>query len=80
MGGISLLLVERDMAGVTIRRQKTQGWLTSGTALITLDEVKVPVANLIGKENDGFLSIMNNLCVRVVAARQCRADERPPPQ
>ena len=41
MNGVSLLLVERNMPGVSVRRQKTQGWLTSGTAYIVLEDVKV---------------------------------------
>ena len=31
----------------------------SGTTYITFDDVKVPVSNLIGKENDGFKQIMS---------------------
>jgi len=60
MGGVSLLLIERDTPGVTPRRMKTQGWWISNTAYITFENVKVPVKNLIGKENDGFKSIMYN--------------------
>jgi len=60
MQGVSLILIERNMPGVTIRRQKTQGWWASGTAYISLEDVKVPVENLIGKENDGFKPIMHN--------------------
>lgn len=46
--GVSLLLIERDMPGVTIRRLKTQGWWASSTTYITFENVKVPVKNLIG--------------------------------
>ena len=60
MGGVSLVLVERDTPGVTIRRQKTQGWWTSSTTYITFEDVRVPIQNLIGKENDGFRPIMHN--------------------
>jgi len=60
MGGISFLLIESDSPGVVVRRMKTQGWWVSGTALITFEDAKVPVANLIGKENDGFKYIMKN--------------------
>jgi alkylation response protein AidB-like acyl-CoA dehydrogenase len=59
-GGISLLLIERDTPGITVRRQKTQGWWTSGTAYIIFEDVRVPVKNLIGKEGAGFLPIMAN--------------------
>ena len=60
MGGVSLLLIERDMPGVVLRRQKTQGWWSSTTTYISFEDVKVPVQNLIGKENDGFRPIMHN--------------------
>jgi len=38
------------------------GW-ASGTAYVTLEDVRVPVANLIGEENSGFKYIMTNLYV-----------------
>jgi len=60
MGGVSLLLIEKNTPGVTVRRMKTQGWWISNTAYITFENVKVPLKNLIGKENDGFKSIMFN--------------------
>lgn len=60
VGGVSLLLLEKDMPGLSMRRQKTQGWLISNTAFLIFDNVKVPVANLIGIENQGFSSIMHN--------------------
>eukprot|EP01006_Ploeotia_vitrea_P044152 TRINITY_DN66815_c6_g2_i1.p1 TRINITY_DN66815_c6_g2~~TRINITY_DN66815_c6_g2_i1.p1 ORF type:complete len:509 (-),score=292.31 TRINITY_DN66815_c6_g2_i1:1380-2906(-) len=60
MRGVSLLLMEKTMPGVRIRRQKTQGLWISGTGYLIFEDVKVPVKNLIGKENDGFRSIMHN--------------------
>jgi len=60
MKGISLLLIETALPGVTARRMKTQGWWASNTAYITFEDVKVPVSNLIGKENDGFVHVMRN--------------------
>lgn len=48
-GGISLLLVPLlDHPGVSMRRFKTTGGNTSGSTFIDLDDVKVPVENLIG--------------------------------
>eukprot|EP01113_Clastostelium_recurvatum_P047951 TRINITY_DN8630_c0_g1_i2.p1 TRINITY_DN8630_c0_g1~~TRINITY_DN8630_c0_g1_i2.p1 ORF type:complete len:422 (+),score=71.29 TRINITY_DN8630_c0_g1_i2:92-1357(+) len=58
--GVSLLLMEKGMPGLTARRMKTQGWLTSNTAYLVFENVKVPVSNLIGKENEGFKYIMYN--------------------
>lgn len=60
MGGISLLLVEKSMPGVSTRQMKCSGVWPSGTAYVTLEDVKVPVENLIGEENKGFKCIMVN--------------------
>jgi len=54
MGGISLLLLERTMPGITTRQMKCSGAWCSGTTYITFEDVKVPVENLIGTENEGF--------------------------
>jgi len=60
MGGISLLVIERSMPGVDCRRMDCMGVWASGTTFITFEDVKVPVENLIGKENEGFKYIMHN--------------------
>jgi alkylation response protein AidB-like acyl-CoA dehydrogenase/predicted heme/steroid binding protein len=60
MNGVSLLLIERDMGGVSTRRMDCQGVWSSGTTYITFEDVKVPVENLLGKENQGFRCIMTN--------------------
>jgi len=60
MGGISLLLIERDMPGVTTRQMACSGVWPSGTAYITFEDVQVPIQNLIGIENQGFKYVMNN--------------------
>jgi len=60
MGGISLLLLERTMPGITTRLMNMSGAWGSGTTFITFEDVKVPVENLIGKENKGFKYIMYN--------------------
>lgn len=75
--GISLLLIERDSPGVTVRRQKTQGWWTSNTAHIVFDNVKVPSTHLIGSENQGMKVVMENFnheryALAVIAHRYCR--------
>ncbi|KAF5115037.1 hypothetical protein DV454_002577 [Geotrichum candidum] len=60
MGGISMLLIERTFPGITTRKIKTQGMGNSGSTYIEFDNVKVPVENIIGKENQGFKVIMSN--------------------
>jgi alkylation response protein AidB-like acyl-CoA dehydrogenase/predicted heme/steroid binding protein len=59
MNGVSLLLIERG-EGVSTRRMDCQGVWSSGTTYITFEDVKVPVENLIGKQNQGFRVIMTN--------------------
>jgi acyl-CoA dehydrogenase len=47
--GLSLLVVPLlGHPGVSMRRMKTSGGVTSGTTFIDLEDVKVPVENLIG--------------------------------
>jgi len=60
MTGISLLLLEKNMPGITIRKMETQFDNCHNTTFITLDEVKVPQKNLIGEENQGFMLLMLN--------------------
>jgi len=61
MGGISLLLIERDTPGFTrTALNRKMGWWCSDTATLHFDDCRVPVANLLGQENLGFLVIMQN--------------------
>lgn len=61
MRGISMILLEKDtMQGITTKRMDCQGVWPSGTTYCEFDNVKVPVSNLIGKENEGFGVIMKN--------------------
>jgi acyl-CoA dehydrogenase len=59
-GGVSLLLIEKGMPGFSQTELKKQGWWASDTAALYFDEVRVPVENLIGAENQGFAGIMLN--------------------
>lgn len=58
--GVSLLLIERSMGGVSTRRMDCQGVWSSGTTYVSFEDVKVPVENLVGKPNKGFQVIMTN--------------------
>jgi acyl-CoA dehydrogenase len=60
--GTSLLVVERGMPGFeTGKRLKKLGLKAQDTAELFFDNVKVPVANLLGAENSGFISLMQEL-------------------
>jgi len=60
MDGISVLLIERSFGGVSTRKMDCQGVWGSGTTYVTFEDVKVPVANLIGKQDKGFRVLMTN--------------------
>ena len=60
MGGISLLLIERDTPGFSRTPLKKMGWWASDTATLHFDDCRVPIDNLIGPENGGFKVIMAN--------------------
>ncbi|GLQ32705.1 acyl-CoA dehydrogenase family protein [Litoribrevibacter albus] len=59
--GISLLLIEKGTPGFTVGKSlKKTGWRASDTAELFFEDCLVPVDNLIGQENAGFICIMNN--------------------
>jgi alkylation response protein AidB-like acyl-CoA dehydrogenase/predicted heme/steroid binding protein len=57
--GFSVILVPRQ-DGIETSHIKTSYSPTAGTAFVEFDNVKVPVKNLMGRENDGFRVIMSN--------------------
>ncbi len=60
-GGVSMLLIPTDAEGFSrTPLDRKQGWWASDTATLYFDNVRVPVENLIGEENQGFLVIMTN--------------------
>eukprot|EP01062_Namystynia_karyoxenos_P073607 TRINITY_DN70409_c0_g1_i1.p1 TRINITY_DN70409_c0_g1~~TRINITY_DN70409_c0_g1_i1.p1 ORF type:complete len:420 (+),score=135.14 TRINITY_DN70409_c0_g1_i1:75-1334(+) len=74
MGGISLLLIDRDTPGLSVRKMKTQFDTTHSTTFVTFSNVRVPAANLIGRENHGFQLVMRNFNHErwVIAISACR--------
>ena len=60
-GGISFLVLERDMPGYEVSRKlEKMGWHSSDTGEISFSDVEVPAENLLGEENGGFKLIMAN--------------------
>jgi alkylation response protein AidB-like acyl-CoA dehydrogenase len=60
--GISLLVVERGMPGFTRGRQLDKiGLHAQDTAELFFDDVRVPAANLLGREGGGFVHLMERL-------------------
>jgi alkylation response protein AidB-like acyl-CoA dehydrogenase len=60
--GISCLVIEKDMPGVSFGApERKLGWHSQPTAQLILDDVRVPVGNLVGSEGQGFAIAMAGL-------------------
>ena len=60
--GVSCLVIERDWEGVSFGApERKLGWNSSPTAQVMFDNVRVPVANRVGAEGDGFKFAMAGL-------------------
>ena len=60
--GISALVIEKDMPGVSFGApEKKLGWHSQPTAQVNFDGVRVPVANRVGAEGEGFKIAMTGL-------------------
>ena len=60
--GISCLVIEKDMEGVSFgANEKKLGWRSQPTSQVNFDGVRVPVENLVGNEGDGFKIAMSGL-------------------
>jgi acyl-CoA dehydrogenase len=77
--GLSLLVVEKGMPGFTVGRKLEKIGLTvQDTVELSFDEVRVPVANLLGEEGAAFTHLGRNLAqerlaIAVGAVAQTRA-------
>jgi acyl-CoA dehydrogenase len=62
--GISLIVVDKGTPGFTVQRSlKKMGWHCSDTAELSYVDVRVPVENLVGQENQGFYYIAQQFVV-----------------
>lgn len=60
--GISCLVVDKDTPGLGFGAQERKlGWHSQPTAMVTFDDCRVPAANLVGGEGDGFKIAMAGL-------------------
>ena len=57
--GVSLLVIDQGTPGFEVsRRLDKMGWRCSDTAELSFTDVHVPLTNLVGAENSGFVQIM----------------------
>ena len=60
--GISCLVIEKDMPGVSFgANERKLGWHSQPTRQVTFEDVRVPVENRIGGEGEGFRFAMMGL-------------------
>ena len=60
--GISALLIPADADGITYgKKEEKMGWNAQPTRMISFDNVRVPVANRLGEEGQGFAIAMEGL-------------------
>ena len=60
--GISCLAIPKDAPGLSFGEQERKmGWNSQPTAMVLFDDCRVPVANLIGAEGEGFKIAMAGL-------------------
>ncbi|MBA4000842.1 acyl-CoA dehydrogenase family protein [Brevundimonas sp.] len=60
--GISAFVVDKDTPGLSFGAQERKmGWNAQPTAIVQFDDCRVPAANLLGKEGDGFRYAMMGL-------------------
>ncbi len=60
--GITCMVIEKDFAGVSFGGpEKKLGWHSQPTAQLILEDVRVPVENVVGGEGEGFRIAMQGL-------------------
>jgi acyl-CoA dehydrogenase len=65
---MSMFIVEKGTPGFTVGRAlKKTGWLSSDTAELVFDNVRIPAENLLGEEGKGFYSVMKNFQTERIA-------------
>lgn len=78
--GISCLLIEKDTPGISFGKlEEKLGWHSQPTTMVFFENCRVPTANLIGAEGEGFkiaLSALNGGRINIAAcslggAREC---------
>lgn len=65
---VSMFIVEKGTPGFSVGRAlRKTGWLSSDTAELVFDNVRIPAANLLGEEGKGFYSVMKNFQTERIA-------------
>ena len=61
-GGVSCLLVEKGIEGLSFGKQeKKMGWNSQHTSMVNFDNCQIPLENIVGNEGEGFKIAMQGL-------------------
>lgn len=75
-GGQTLLVIPRS-EGLETRHMKMSGSGSAGTAFVDLDEVKVPIKNVVGERGKAFKYVMSNFNHEVIILNPSCITARP---
>ena len=65
---MSMFIVEKGTPGFSVGRAlRKTGWLSSDTAELVLDNVRLPADALLGEQDEGFHSVMKNFQIERIA-------------
>ncbi len=65
---MSIFIVDKGTPGFTVGRAlKKTGWLSSDTAELIFENVRIPASHLLGEEHKGFYSVMKNFQTERIA-------------
>ena len=65
---VTMFIVEKGTPGFSVGRAlKKTGWLSSDTAELVFDNVRIPEENLLGEQGKGFYSVMKNFQTERIA-------------
>ena len=73
---VTMFLVEKGMPGFAVSRALDKhGWRSSDTAELSFDDLRLPAANVLGREGGGFYEIMKNFQnERLVLGAMCMGE------
>ncbi len=75
--GISCLVIDKDTPGVSFgANEKKLGWHSQPTAQVIFEDARIPVANRVGAEGDGFRFAMMGLDAAASTSARARSAER----
>ena len=57
--GLTVFILDMKTEGVTCKKMENSGVAASGSTFVNLDDVVVPVENILGREGQGFEIIMS---------------------